>query len=144
MYRICPFFDLLDNNSVCCEVEIKKEEETLFEMNFFMCLVLVGLLVVIYAIVSLVFCICPSGEYKSIDEMLTKMPDDQVKVLKEMVRNERNSMKEKEVIFSFCVYLLNLYKLNFNDLFKKTIQRHIVTMDLKTLAQFLMQMIHMV
>ena len=37
------------------------------------------------------------SKYKSIDEMLTKMPDDQVKVLKEMVRNERNSMKEKEV-----------------------------------------------
>ena len=101
MYRICPFFEMLEDNSVCCEVEIKKEEETLLEMNFYMCLVLVGLLVLVFAVIAMVLCICPSDHYKSVDEMLTKMPNEQVKALKQMVRNERNSMAQEEVRFIF-------------------------------------------
>lgn len=117
MYRICPFFELLEDNSVCCEVEIKKEEETLLEMNFYMCLVLVGLLVLVFAVIAMVSCICPSDQYKSVDEMLTKMPNEQVKALKQIVRNERNSMVQEEVRFIFTgsiIYsvILNIFKTN--------------------------------
>ena len=92
-------FDLI-NGSICCEVELKIHEENLIELNFYMALVVVGLLVLIYAIVVIAFWkFPPSSHSDSIDEILTKMPTKQVKALKQLVIETE---REQNKVCSFC------------------------------------------
>ncbi len=87
-------FDLIKGYSICCEVELKVHGENLIELNFFMALVVVGLLILIYALVVIAFWKFPPSSPDSIDEILTKMPTKQVKALKQLViETEREQNK---------------------------------------------------
>ena len=85
MYRICPIISLLDDYSMCCHLEYDTHEENLIQLNFYMALVVVGLLSLIYAIIAIIFWKCPPASFRSVDEMLTQLPSNHVKALKQMV-----------------------------------------------------------
>ena len=54
-YKICPIIEMIGEDCVCCEVEAQSHEEDLFALNFYMAIVIVGLVALIYLIIVIIW-----------------------------------------------------------------------------------------
>lgn len=90
-YKICPVIpDLIEEEKICCKV-IKTEEHE--ENTVFMSLLVIGVLLVIYAIVIIVTWQCPTKN-DSIDTILQELPTKHVEALKQLVEADEEIQNE--------------------------------------------------
>lgn len=71
-----------DDPSVCCRVEHAPIEE---DTNIYMCLIVIAILLVMYAIIMVVFWRCSPSSYRTLEEMLSSLPSSHVERLKSLV-----------------------------------------------------------
>ena len=95
-YKICPMLEMIGEERVCCEVEAQSHEEDLFALNFYMALVIVGLVALIYLIIVIIFWKFPPPTYKSVDEMLSHLPLKHVKALKQLVSKSETDQEDAD------------------------------------------------
>lgn len=92
LYKVCVGFPgLIESNKICCTVEKQEEEE---ESNIFMSLIVFGVLAIIYAVVVIVFWLCPPSEFHTIEDLLEKLPTGHVERLKNLVIDHDKDLEE--------------------------------------------------
>ena len=92
-YRICTRPSLTNNEDICCE--IFKENNSHEEQSHYMHIIVAAVLIMIYVIVVVVHKTCPPSSYRSLDELLEKLPSYHVDALKELVY-DREIIDEEE------------------------------------------------
>lgn len=93
-YKICVNVPDLIEEKVCCQVEYLEEEE---ESNIFMVLIVFAVVVVLYVIVLIVSWKCPSSSFKTIDDLLEKLPTGHVEKLKNLVLEREIEIDQDDV-----------------------------------------------
>lgn len=94
-YKVCSYFGEFNSTPLCCKLKNHIEEE---HSNLWMALLVTGVLVLIYLVISLVFWLCPPNEVKSIEELLASLPTKHVEALTKLVSNESISIPDEEVV----------------------------------------------
>lgn len=78
-----------------CTIEITEEEE---KNNVFMSLIVIGILLIMFVTIMIVFWKCPPNEFHSVDEMLEKLPTSHVKALKKLVLEREGEEDDNESV----------------------------------------------
>lgn len=86
---------MFENSKVCCAIEDRTEE---IDSNIYMVLIVIGILVIIYLIIGIIFWRFPPSSYHSIDDMLEKLPTSHVERLKSLVVDRYVSDEEEEYL----------------------------------------------
>ena len=92
LYQICTSPSILNNEKICCEILKNNTHE---EKTHYMTLIIFIILIMIYLLVVVVHLTCPPSSFRSLDEMLEKLPSYHVSALKELI-NDREIIDEEE------------------------------------------------
>jgi hypothetical protein len=94
IYRVCldiASLNLTDDSLICSLIVYQSHDEE----NIYMGLLVIGILVIIYVIIVLVFWKCPPT-FDDIDELLEKLPTSHVVALKELVESQEGNEDEED------------------------------------------------